>query len=77
MALLEGVSILKVIETAVSLGNPVRGIDYRMTSPANPRYDDVSVNSVHGSSDRRRHPSSFIRGFEEDLGLVLQASSKE
>ena len=66
----------QVIETAANLGNPLRGIDYRMTSPANPRHDDVSVNSVRGSFGRRRHPSSFIRGFEEDLGVLLQISSK-
>ena len=72
------VFILKVIETAAAnLGNPVHGIDYRLTSPANPRHDDVSVNSVRGSSGRRRHPSSLIRGFEEDLGIPLQIFSKE
>ena len=71
------VLILKVIETAANFGNPVHGIDYRMTSPATPRYDDVSVNSVRGSFGRRRHSSSFIRGFEEDLGIAPQASAKE
>ena len=68
----ETVFCFEVIETAANLGNLVHGIGYRMTSP-----DDVSVNLVHGSSGRRRHPLSFIRGLEEDLGTALQAASKE
>ena len=39
------VFILKVIETTANLGNPVHGVDYCMTSAANPRHHDVSVNS--------------------------------